>query len=238
MSVSRETVAETVRRFPVPDPESATTALLHLLNALAAEPDPPTTVRKPEEALDVHVADSLAALELPEVRAASRLADIGAGAGFPGLALAAALPGAQVDLIESGRRKCEVIGRLAEAAGIEARARAIPARAEEWAASDGRGAYDVVMARALAPLVVICEYASPLLRIGGTLVAWKGARDAAEEEAGARAATQLGLAASEVVTTAPYTGSRNRHLHVYSKVSETPARYPRRPGVASKKPIA
>jgi 16S rRNA (guanine527-N7)-methyltransferase len=238
MSVSRETVAETVGRFPLSDPEASTTAVLSILEALVAEPDPPTTVREPREALDVHVADSLAALDLPVVRSASRCADIGAGAGFPGLVLAAALPGVQVDLIESGQRKCEVIGRIAAAAGLDARARAVPARVEEWAAAGGRSAYDVVTARALAPLAVICEYAAPLLRIGGALVAWKGGRDPAEEEAGARAAAGLGLAPSEVVIATPYLGSRNRHLHVYSKVSETPSRYPRRPGVASKKPIA
>jgi 16S rRNA (guanine527-N7)-methyltransferase len=238
MSVSRETVAATVARFPVPDPASTSEAVDRLLEALVAEPDPPTTVRDPRHALDVHIADSLAALVLPFVRGAARVADIGAGAGFPGLALAAALPDARVDLIESGRRKCEVIDRLAAAAGLENRAQAVPARAEEWAAADGRSAYDLVTARALAPLAVICEYAAPLLRLGGALVAWKGARDPTEEEAGAHAAEQLGLSAPDVVAVEPYLGSRNRHLYVYSKVSETPSRYPRRPGTATRKPIA
>jgi 16S rRNA (guanine527-N7)-methyltransferase len=238
MSVSRETVAETVGRFPVPDPAATTEAVFRLLEALAAEPDPPTTVREPRQVLDVHVADSLAACELAAVREEPRIADLGAGAGFPGLVLAAALPDSRVDLIEATRRKCEVIDRLAAAAGLEQRAQAVPARAEEWAAGGGHAAYDVVTARALAPLAVICEYAAPLLRIGGTLVAWKGARDPAEEQAGARAASEIGLSPPEVVATTPYVGSRNRHLHVYSKVSETPARYPRRSGVAARKPIA
>src|SRR5437660_549893 len=90
--------------------------LSRLLDALAAEPDPPTTVREPSEAADVHIADSLVALEIPQLRQAQAIADIGAGAGFPGLALAVALPDARVDLIESSRRKCEVIERLASAA--------------------------------------------------------------------------------------------------------------------------
>jgi 16S rRNA (guanine527-N7)-methyltransferase len=111
-------------------------------------------------------------------------------------------------------------------------------RAEEWAAGEGRAAYDLVTARAVAPLAVICEYAAPLLRVGGTLVAWKGARDPAEEQSGSRAGSELGLSPPEVVAATPYVGSRNRHLHVYSKVSETPARYPRRSGVAARKPIA
>jgi 16S rRNA (guanine527-N7)-methyltransferase len=237
VSVSRETVAETVGRFPVADQPAASDALFQLLEALAAEPDPPTTVREPRHALDVHVADSLAALELPVVRAAAQIADIGAGAGFPGLALAAALPGAQVDLIEATRRKCEVIDRLALAARLDQRTRAIPARAEEWAGGEGRAAYDLVTARALAPLAVICEYAAPLLHLGGSLVAWKGARDPYEEAAGVTAAAELGLSSPEVVPAARYSGSRNRHLYVYSKVMETPVRYPRRAGVASRKPI-
>jgi 16S rRNA (guanine527-N7)-methyltransferase len=238
VGVSRETVAETVRRFPIADPDAAIAAVERLLEALAAEPDPPTTVRAPREALDIHVADSLAGLEAPALRAAERIADLGAGAGFPGLVLAAALPGARVDLIESTRRKCEVIERLAEAAGLAGRGRAVPARAEEWARTQGASAYDAVTARALAPLSVVCEYAAPLLRVGGTLVAWKGARQADEEASGARAAAQLGLSDPEVMAVTPYRGSRNRHLYVYSKVTETPQEYPRRVGAAVKRPIA
>jgi 16S rRNA (guanine527-N7)-methyltransferase len=238
VGVSRETVAETVRRFAVAEPETAIDAVQRLLDALAAEPDPPTTVRQPAEALDVHIADSLAALELPSLRDATRIADLGAGAGFPGLVLAAALPAAKVDLVESARRKCEVIERLAEAAGLEERVRALPLRAEELGRGEGATAYDAVTARALAPLPVICEYAAPLLRVGGVLVAWKGARQGAEEESGASAAAQLGLSEPEIHAVTPYPGSRNRHLYVYSKVTETPSKYPRRPGVAAKRPIA
>jgi 16S rRNA (guanine527-N7)-methyltransferase len=237
VSVSRETVAETVRRFAVVDEGAAIDAVRAILDALAAEPDPPTTVREPAEALDVHVADSLAGLEVPALHAAGRIADLGAGAGFPGLVLAAALPQANVDLIESARRKCEVIDRLAEAAGLHDRVRAVPARAEEWARADGASAYDVVTARALAPLPVICEYAAPLLRLGGVLVAWKGARQADEDASGARAAAQLGLGDPEVIAVTPYRGSRNRHLHVYSKVRETAEKFPRRSGMAAKRPL-
>jgi 16S rRNA (guanine527-N7)-methyltransferase len=231
-------VEETVRRFELPDPDTAVDAIERLLEALAAEPDPHTTVHEPAEALDVHVADSLVGLRVPALRDARRIADLGAGAGFPGLVLAAALPDAQVDLIESTRRKCEVIERLAEAAGLGDRARALPVRAEDWARADGAETYDVVTARALAPLAVICEYAAPLLSVDGVLVAWKGARGAEEEEAGARAAAQLGLGAAEVIPVEPYLGSRNRNLHVYSKVTPTPPKFPRRAGMATKRPLA
>ena len=205
-----------------------------LLTALEAEPDPPTTVRARDEARRTHLADSLAGLEIDALREAGRIADLGAGAGFPGLPLAIALPHARVDLIESTEKKCEVIRRLAAAA--EARnATAVYARAEEWAAGDGREAYDAVTARALAALPVLVEYAAPLLVEGGILVAWKGRRDEAEEEAGARAAGQLGMSTQEVRQAGPF---EHHYLHVYGKTDRTPPRFPRRPGMASKRPLA
>jgi 16S rRNA (guanine527-N7)-methyltransferase len=210
--------------------------LRRMLEALAREPDPHTTVA-PEDAVGVHVADSLAALVLPKLRAAHRIADIGAGAGFPGLPLAVALPRAKVDLIESARRKAAVIERLIEAAGIP-NARAMPARAEEWAAGDGRDAYDVVCARAVGSLGVLAEYAAPLLAPDGFLIAWKGRRDPAEESAGASAARELGLEPAGILAVEPYPGSRDRHLHLYRKSSPTPDRFPRRPGMAAKRPLA
>ena len=212
-------------------------AVDRLLEALAAEPDPHTTVSDPAAAADVHVADSLSGLEVPELAAAGAIADVGAGAGFPGLVLALALPSARVDLIESQRRKCELIERLA-AACRAGNARAVCARAEEWAAGEGRGAYDAVTARAVAPLAVLAEYAAPLLREGGVLVAWKG-RVAHDEAAAAdAAAAELGLSPAAVVPVRPYPASRDRHLHVFRKIGPTPSRFPRRPGIAAKRPIA
>ena len=183
------------------------------------------------------MADSLVALELPAVREAVALADVGAGAGFPGLPLAVALPGARVDLIESQRRRADVIERLAAAAGL-GNAQPVVARAEEWGAGEGREAYDVVAVRAVAALAVLAEYAAPLLREGGVLVAWKGARDPAEEFAGGSAAARLGLTAADVLAVKPYEGARNLHLHVFRKERPTPEGFPRRPGMAAKRPLA
>ena len=94
---------------------------------------------EPAAAIDVHITDSLSGLEVNQLARACRVADVGAGAGFPGLALAIALPQAQVDLIESAGRKTAVVGRLAQAAKID-NARAVTARAEEWAAPRLRSA--------------------------------------------------------------------------------------------------
>ena len=209
-----------------------------MLELLASDPASLSSVRDPEEAWRVHVDDSLSGLEL--VGAPARLADVGAGAGFPGLVLAAALPAARVDLVESVSRKCEFIGRAIEAAGLE-NARVVCARSEEWAASPppdgGREAYDVVTARAVGRLATLAELAAPLLAPGGALVAWKGRRDEGEEAELARAADRLAMRPEEIRWVGPFAGSRNRHLHLVRKAGPTPEDLPRRPGIAKKRPF-
>ena len=205
-----------------------------LLRHQAADEHASTTVRDPAAAVDRHLADSLVALELPAVRAARRLADLGAGAGWPGLALAAALPGCRVALVESASRRCRYLERAVAAANL-ANVDVVHARAEEWAA--GLGTQDVVTARALAALPVLCEYAAPLLAEGGTLVAWKGRLAGEERAAGERAAGELGLSVPEVVAVDPYPGAGEAVLVTARKVAPTPERFPRRPGMAIKRPL-
>jgi 16S rRNA (guanine527-N7)-methyltransferase len=93
-----------------------------------------------------------------------------------------------------------------------------------------------VIARALAAQAVVLEYAAPLLRLGGALVDWRGRRESAQEDAAEGAAGELGLEKVEVRRTQPWPGVRDHHLHVYVKARETPERFPRRPGVARKRP--
>jgi 16S rRNA (guanine527-N7)-methyltransferase len=214
--------------------EGQQSRLAVILRELADDELAPTTVRDPMHALDVHLADSLVALELAPVRGARTLVDVGAGAGFPGLALAVALPGSEVVLVESRARKCAFIERVCAAAEVE-NACVVCARVEEW--REGVGCGDVVMARALAAQPVVLEYAAPLLRLGGVLVDWRGRRDAGEEAAATAAAEELGLRLSEIRRVEPYDGARNHHLHVYEKVRETPVRFPRRAGMARKRPL-
>ncbi|HEY2320781.1 MAG TPA: 16S rRNA (guanine(527)-N(7))-methyltransferase RsmG [Solirubrobacteraceae bacterium] len=201
---------------------------------MATDPAAPTTVTDHAGIVRDHLADSLVALELPPVREATRVADLGSGAGFPGLPLAVALPASRVSLVESSARKCAFMQRAIEASGAD-NAAAVHARAESW--SDGIGACDLVTARALAPLAVVAEYAAPLLAQGGALVAWRGRRDPEDEASAARAARELGLQISDVVHVEPYRGALHRHLHVMVKVAPTPDRFPRRPGMARKRPL-
>lgn len=208
--------------------------LASLVVVLAQDEFAPTTVTDPAKAVDVHLADSLVALELEVVREALQIADIGAGAGFPGLPLAIALPNSKVKLVESQARKCAFIERTELAARIE-NAEAVCARVEEW--PEGIGAHDVVLARAVAAQPIVLEYAAPLLRLGGALVDWRGKRDSEEERVAVEAAEQLGLRRESIRRVEPYDGVRDHHLHIYVKARETPDRFPRRVGVASKKPL-
>jgi 16S rRNA (guanine527-N7)-methyltransferase len=130
-----------------------------------------------------------------------------------------------------------VIERLAHRAGGR-NARPVPLRAEELAAGENRGAYDVVTARAVAQLAVLVEYAAPLLRDDGVLVAWKGAPDPDEVAAGDAAAEIVGLRSDEVRNVRPFEGTLNLNLYLYSKVRSTPNQFPRRPGAAAKRPLA
>jgi 16S rRNA (guanine527-N7)-methyltransferase len=207
--------------------------LAAVLELVRDDPTAPTSVRDPESGVHAHVADSLAGLAVPALADACRIADLGSGAGFPGLPLAMALPSARVDLVESLGRKCAFLERAIEVSAT-GNAHVACARAEEWPVRD----VDVVTVRAVAPLAILAEYAAPLLRDGGTMVAWKGRRDAAEEAAGAVAAAILGLEPQDVIDVPPFPGAEHRTLHVYSKVGETPARFPRRPGMARKRPLS
>jgi 16S rRNA (guanine527-N7)-methyltransferase len=194
----------------------------------------PTTVRAPALGVELHIADSLVALDVSAVRDAETIADLGSGAGFPGLPLAVARRGCEVRLLESQGRKCAFLEDAITQAGIQ-NARVVCCRAEDWGA--GVSANDVVTARAVGAQPVVLEYAAPLLRTGGTLVDWRGRRDAAEERRAAQAADELGLALVEIEKVRPFEAARDRHLHLYTKVRETPDRFPRRAGMARKRPL-
>ncbi len=212
--------------------DSALERLVELLSSGRA----PTSVSDPGEARKVHIADSLSGIDPGGLRDARRIADIGSGAGLPGLVLAAEIPAARVDLVESVSRKCEFISEAIAELGLK-NARAVCERAETLAAGEGREAYDAVTARAVGRLATLAELASPLLSAGGHLVCWKGRRDAEEEAEMERAADRLAIEPVEIVAVGPYAGSRHRHIHLLRKNGPTPDGLPRRPGMAKKRPF-
>jgi 16S rRNA (guanine527-N7)-methyltransferase len=228
----RERLTALAERYALP-PE-APERLEALLDLVAAEPASITSVRDPADGVDVHVADSLVALECDPVRRAQQIADLGSGAGFPGLALAIALPAARVALVESVARKSAFLRRAEQALELDNVA-VVTARAESW--REGLEAHDLVTARALAPLSVVLEYAAPLLETGGTLVAWKGRLEASEDADARAAADALGMTAPERNHARPFSGADERALYLSSKVRATPPRFPRREGIARKRPL-
>ncbi|HEX6688238.1 MAG TPA: 16S rRNA (guanine(527)-N(7))-methyltransferase RsmG [Solirubrobacterales bacterium] len=209
--------------------------MTRVLELLEEEKASVSSVTEPERGWRVHVEDSLTGLVVPELAGAGRIADIGSGAGFPGLVLAIALPNSQLDLIESVGRKCEFIRRAIDAAGIP-NATVINARSEEAAVGAGREAYDAATARAVGRLSTLAELASPLLKENGVLVAWKGRRDGDEEQQLERAADRLAMHPERILDVGDRAGSKHRHLHVLRKLGQTPTNLPRRPGIAKKRP--
>jgi 16S rRNA (guanine527-N7)-methyltransferase len=211
-------------------------ALETVLDLLASERASVTSVTAPARAWRVHVEDGLTGLEVGELRSAAAIADVGAGAGFPGLVLAAARPEARVDLIESVTRKCAFMQRAIAAAQL-ANAHVICARSEAVAAGRSRETYEAVTARAVGRLSTLAELASPLLADGGVLVAWKGRRNPDEEAELERAVLRLAMRPERILEVGGRAGSEHRHLHVIRKSGPTPADLPRRPGMAKKRPF-
>lgn len=216
-------------------PIGAVTAggLIALLDRIALEPQNLTAIDGVGEGIDRHLADSLVALSLEEVRSAQTLCDLGSGGGFPGIPLATLLPECAVTLVESERAKADW---LARATAGSPNVRVVADRSEALAASE-RASWSVVTARAVGSLPVVLELAAPLLVVGGVLIAWRGRVAPDEQAAGNVAAATLGLAHDRTLDVEPFPRA-TRVLDVWRKVAPTPARYPRRPGRAAKRPIA
>lgn len=230
---------EEAERVELPDPamiDSLVERLTPLTRLVAESPLSLSSVTEPGEAERVHLRDSLSALAIDQVRSAGAVVDIGSGAGYPGIPLAMALPEAEVTLLDSVARKARFAGEAADALGLS-NVDALGIRSEEFAAGEGRERFDLALARAVAPLSVLAELASPLLGEGGTLIAWKGEREPEEERRVEALAGRLAMEPRGVLAVVPFEGSRERHLYLLGKSGPTPADLPRRPGMARKRPL-
>lgn len=221
----------------IPPEDEVLARLEPMLELLAASPVSLSSVTDPARARKVHLKDSLSALALPEVRAAGEITDIGAGAGFPGIPLAVALPAARVILLDSVGRKVEFMNQVIAELDLE-NARAEQSRSEDWARGPAAGSSDLVTARAVASLEALAELASPLLAENGSLVAWKGEREPEGEELLSRPQPGLAMELDRVIPVRPYAGSRERHLYLLRKTGPTPVGLPRRAGMVRKRPLA
>lgn len=164
--------------------------------------------------------ESLSALQLEPVRAAGRLADIGTGAGFPGLVLAIALPGTQVCLVEADSRKCGFLRKVVASLGID-NVEVVDLPLQSW--TDGIGTCDVVTSRRVWRPHTILEHVAPLLAPNGVSVRF-GGRDAEKEKLAQASAEANGMrfesvhpAVTETIAGGVRTGKR--HIHMYRKVA-------------------
>jgi 16S rRNA (guanine527-N7)-methyltransferase len=194
---------------------SSSTPLERWLAAVVATPGL-TALRDLDEARRALLDDSLRGVEV--VRGyEGPIVDVGSGGGAPGIPLATALPGREVVLLEANGRKCDFLREWAPA-----NARVVQGRAEEQETD----AFGVVVAKALAPPPVAAEWCLPLVRPGGTVVLWVG--PSADAAAVARVALRVGGGEPEL----------RDGLLVIPKVEPTPPGFPRRVGVARKRPLA
>jgi 16S rRNA (guanine527-N7)-methyltransferase len=181
-----------------------------------------TAIREREQARLEHVLDSLQAVPLVE-RFEGPIADVGSGGGAPGIPLAAAFPDRTVTLIESQMRKCGFLERFRP---DFPNLRVVCGRAEEQEVD----AFGVVVAKALAPPPVALEWCLPLVKPGGAAILFVGALE--QDLIGV--ASQLGGGVPEPH---PIAGARNRRLLVVRKLEPTPKGFPRRAGMARKRPL-
>lgn len=196
-----------------------------------------TAITDRDEFIIKHFLDSVLCCGFPEYESAKKIIDVGTGAGFPGIPLAVVSPEKQFILMDSLKKRLNIIDELTDSIGIQ-NVSTVHARAEELARNkEHREQYDLCVSRAVANLATLSEYCLPFIRQGGYLLAYKGP-DADDEIAQAKKAVFLLGGQLERVESAPLNqyGLDHRILFI-KKVRNTPAKYPRKAGTPSKDPL-
>lgn len=197
-----------------------------------------TRITAPEQIARDHLLDALAALPLLDRWAPDQVVDLGSGGGIPAIPLALARPDVRWTLVDSVGKKAAVLRDFAEALGM--RNVAVLAERAETLGRDPRhrARYAIATARACAPLPVLAELALPLMRIGGSLLAWKGPLDEHDDEVrrGGIALGEVGGGKPRIVG-AGLAALGERCFVVAAKERATPPRLPRRPGEPGRRPL-
>lgn len=195
-----------------------------------------TAIKDHDEAVRLHALDSLAVVPFIESAPAGRVADLGSGGGFPGIPIALST-GRQVSLVESVKKKAAFLESVVEQLGLSASVQVHPVRAEEEALA-APSAYAVVVARALTSLPSLVELASPLLEMGGLLIAMKGRAEEDELERGRAAGAVVGMKQTDLYRYQLPDGEESRSIVVYRRSGRPNLSLPRNTGMAQKKPLA
>ena len=197
-----------------------------------------TAIRDSEGVRTKHFLDSLSCLLVMRDNPPLRLADVGTGAGFPGIPLKIALPNLQLTLVESVGKKADFCRHVVETLGLD-RVDVVTCRAEEMGQTwEHREHYDWVVARAVAELPVLAEFLLPLVKIGGFMLAQKGEAGPAEAHAAGKAIHLLGGRLHTIQKLNLPGVVEDRYLVMVDKIAATPPGYPRRVGLPAKRPIA
>ncbi|MBR6444231.1 MAG: 16S rRNA (guanine(527)-N(7))-methyltransferase RsmG [Firmicutes bacterium] len=197
-----------------------------------------TAITDRDEFIKKHFIDSVMCAGSPEIRGAEKIADIGTGAGFPGVPLAILFPEKEFCFIDSLAKRLRIVDELCKEAGIE-NVITVPGRAEDLASKNGecREIFDCVLSRAVASMASLAELCIPFLRTGGTFIAYKGSEFEKETEEGSVAIKEMG---GEVIRTERCSdpdGSFDHGLIYIRKERKTPDKYPRKAGDPVRKPI-
>jgi 16S rRNA (guanine527-N7)-methyltransferase len=196
-----------------------------------------TAIDDPGQVRVKHFLDSLSGALVVDFAAAQSLIDVGTGAGFPGLALKIAFPHLKLVLLDAVEKRLRFLERLCERLGLR-EVKTVHARAEEAGRDPAyRERFDVVTARAVAPLNVLCEYCLPLARLGGVFLAYKGPETDEEVSRADTAIRLLGGGIPDVRRLTLPGSDIGRSLITLPKIAATPAGYPRRAGSARKHPL-
>ncbi len=189
-----------------------------------------------EDSTEKHLIDSVLPLFVcPPGEDIRRIADVGSGAGLPGIPLAVTHPALEITLLEAQEKRCRFLSECVRELDLK-NVRILNMRAED-AGRDPvcRQAFDAAAARAVAPMNILAEYLAPLVRPGGRMLCWKGPEARSECEAAQYAFRELGCTDAECRDVPLRSGTRILVTCVCT--GNLPSRYPRRSGIPSKRPL-
>lgn len=193
-----------------------------------------TAITEPEEVVKKHFCDSLAAI--PFIKDGATLADVGTGAGFPGIPLAIMRDDISVTLIDSLNKRIKFLDAVVSELGLT-NVETIHLRAEEGGRSDMRDSFDIVTARAVASLNVLCEYCLPYVKPGGMFLSYKGEKVSEELDGAKNAIEKLCAEAKDIYNYSIPDSDLSHNIVPILKKCNTPKVYPRTSAKISKSPL-